>query len=60
MKTNRRTWSAEEHRRYLETWLTGLSGIVCACGKPLAAIALIAAFLTGQADKFIHWILRFF
>ncbi len=61
MKTkNRSSWSAEENRRYLETWLTGLAGLVTASGKPLGFLAAILFVITGRADNVIQWILRLF
>ncbi len=60
MNTTRRPWTAEQHRRYLETWLTGLASILMASSKPLAAIAFIAAIFTKQHERLIQWALDLF
>lgn len=54
MKRNRISWTAEDHRLYLETWLSGLSNLVIASGKPLTAMVMIVALLTGQPQKLLH------
>ncbi len=47
-------WNAEEHRRYAETCFAGLAQLVAASGKPLLAITLMVAILTGQPKKLLQ------
>lgn len=58
MKPTRHLWSAEEKRRYVETWLAGLPALVAATSKPLACLAIIIALATGQPEKVIQWLLK--
>lgn len=60
MKTSHHKWNAQEHRRYLETWLAGIPPIISATSKPLACLAVIVAMISGQPDKWIVYLLRLF
>lgn len=58
MKTNHRSWTAEDHRLYLETWLSGLPPVITALGRPLGCLVLLAAFMTDQPETLLRWLLR--
>jgi hypothetical protein len=47
-------WTAEDYRRFAETCFTGLSQMLTASGKPLLAITLMVAILTGQPTKLLQ------
>jgi hypothetical protein len=54
MTKPKKAWSAEEHRRYLETLLSEISHIVSASGKPLLAFSLLADILAGHPSKLVQ------
>lgn len=58
MKAKPRYWTPEQHRRYLETLGTYLPAIISSTAKPIGAIALMVALLSGKIEVLWHLLSR--
>jgi hypothetical protein len=58
MKAQRRHWSAEQHRRYLETLGNCLPSIIASTAKPITGIGVVVAAITGKLDSLLEYLSR--